>query len=301
MIDLIYPYSYITIWLGVLLGIGFTAACAGLFSAALIIICISLGMIRIMPLFTFINRIFRASMPTEISRIEHNINESFKMIGNIEALQEEGHYIFMWHPHGVFPTSFYFHTASPFTDSPIPIKLSKTVAFSNLQWFPFTTEIFHETNIIPSDYHEMKNTLKEGSISLSPGGMREMIYEDTALLLRRRGIFKMALETGTPLVPIISKEEAQLFKAIDIPEWIQDTLKPYDLCIPIPTWKTVSRFLGILHNPLKDPVYSVIGEPIPVEKNENPSEEDISKLREKYIEILKVMYKKEIGRDLKIL
>jgi len=300
MIDLIYPYSYISIWIGVLLGIGFTAACVGLFSTMFILICISLGMIRIMPLFTFINRIFRASMHTEISRLENNIKESFKMTGNTHAL-EGGHYIFMWHPHGVFPTSLYFHTASSLTDAPIAIKESKTVAFSNLQWLPFTTEIFHETNIIPSEYHDMKNALKEGSISLSPGGMREMLYKDTALLLRRRGIFKMALESGTPLVPVISRDEAEIFKAVDLPEWIQDILKPYDLCIPIPTWKTISRFLGILHNPLKDPLYSVIGEPILVEKVEIPTEQQISKLREKYIEALKLMYKKEIGRELNIL
>lgn len=300
MIDLIYPYSYISIWIGVLLGIGFTAACVGLFSTIFILICISLGMIRIMPLFTFINRIFRASMPTEISRLENNIKESFKMTGNTHALEGD-HYIFMWHPHGVFPTSLYFHTASLLTDAPIAIKESKTVAFSNLQWLPFTTEIFHETNIIPSEYHDMKNALKEGSISLSPGGMREMLYKDTALLLRRRGIFKMALESGTPLVPVISRDEAQIFKAVDLPEWIQNILKPYDLCIPIPTWKTISRFLGILHNPLKDPLYSVIGEPILVEKVEIPTEQQISKLREKYIEALKLMYKKEIGRELNIL
>jgi len=301
MIDLIYPYSYLTIWFGVLLGIGFTTACAGLFSAAIVIICIYLGMIRIMPLFSFINRLFRGLIPEEISSVERNIKESFKMTGNAGALQDEGKYIFMWHPHGVFPTSLYFHTATSLTDSPNSVKQSKTVAFNNLQWLPFTTEIFHETSIIPSEYHIMKNALQENSISLSPGGMREMLYEDTTLLSRRRGIFKMALETGTPLVPIISKGEEHLLKAIEIPMWIQDYLKPYDLCIPVPTWKTFIRCLGILQHPLKDPVISVIGEPIPVEKVEQPTEEQISELRQKYIEALKAMYKKEIGRDLNIL
>jgi len=128
-----------------------------------------------------------------------------------------------------------------------------------------------------------------------------MLYEDTTLLSHRRGIFKMALETGAPLVPIISKGEEHLLKAIEIPMWIQDYLKPYDLCIPIPTWKTFIRCLGILQHPLKDPVISLIGEPIPVEKVEQPTEEQISELRQKYIESLKAMYKKEIGRDLNIL
>lgn len=299
MIDFIYPYSYVAVWLGVLIGIGITTVCIGFFSAFLIAICISIGMIRIMPLFNFISRLSHALIPNEISKVEDNIKESFKMTGKLEL--EGGPYIFMWHPHGLFPTSLYFHTATSFTDSPKAVKESKTVAFSNLQWLPFTKEIFHETNIIPSEYYAMKTALKEASISLSPGGMREGLYEDTVILLRRRGIFKMALETGTPLVPIITKGQEQISKFIDLPKCIQDYLEPFDACFSIPTWKTFTRFLEILQNPLKDKIYSIVGEPIPVEKVEQPSEEDIAKLRYTYIEALETMYKKEIGRDLLVI
>lgn len=238
-------------------------------------------------------------MPEEILKLEKNIKESFKITGNTEL--KNGKYIFMWHPHGLFPTTLYFHTATPLTDSPNPVKDSKTVAFSNLQWLPFTSEIFDETGIIPSEYHVMKAALGEGSISLCPGGMREGLYNDTALLSRRRGIFKMALETGSPLVPVISKGHEQISQFIDLPPWINEYLEPYDACFSIPTWKTFWRVLGILHNPLKDPVFSVIGEPILVEKVDLPTEEHISELRQKYIEALKAMYKKEVGRDLNIL
>jgi 1-acyl-sn-glycerol-3-phosphate acyltransferase len=146
----------------------------------------------------------------------------------------------------------------------------------------------------------MKAALKEGSISLSPGGMREGLYKDTTLLSRRRGIFKMALETGTPLVPIVSRGYEQISQCIDLPSWIQDYLEPYDMCFFIPTWKTIMRCLGIAQYPLKDPVFSVIGEPMLVEKVEVPTEEQISELREKYCEALKSMYKKEIGRELTV-
>ena len=293
-----FPYSYIAIWLGVFIGIAITAAWIGIFSAAILAICISLGMIRIMPLFNYIDRIIRKNFPDEISRIERNIGESFRVTGN----PVEGRNIFMWHPHGVFPTSLYFHTASLLTNSPEAVKHSKTVAFSNLQWLPFTTEVFHETNIIPSDYHAIKSALDNGhSISLSPGGMREMLYEHTVILKRRRGIFKMALETGTPLVPVISRGEAELCKVVDLPQWVHEILEPYDACVPLPTWKTVSRFLGILQNTLKDPVLTSIGEPIQVEKIENPTEAQISDLRTRYIAALSVMYKKEIGRNLQVI
>jgi 2-acylglycerol O-acyltransferase 2 len=295
--DFIFPYSYIAIWLGMFIGIGLTAACVGLFSAAFLIIILSLGMIRIMPLFTFLDKTSRRLFPDFFSSLESNIKESFKVE---ESNLEEGKYIFMWHPHGVFPSSIYFHTQTQITNWPKHLK-TKGVVFSNLQWLPFTTEMFQESNIIPSDYYPMKKALETSSISLLPGGMREMLYEDTVILEKRRGIFKLALETGTPLVPVLSKGEAELCKAMKIPDIIQDTLKPFDACIPIPTWKTFTKIMGITQNPLKDPIYTVIGEPIQVQKIEEPSEQDIVELKQKYIEALKKMYKKEIGRDLKVI
>lgn len=276
---------------------GITAACIGLFSVTVLCICISLGMIRVTPLFTFLDKASRSLFPSIFSKLETNVRESFKVR---ETQLKEGKYIFMWHPHGVFPSSFYFHTVTNLTNWPKHLP-SKSVVFSNLQWLPFTSEVFHETNMIPSDYHPMKKALEANSISLFPGGMREMLYEDTAILEKRRGVFKLALETGTSLVPILSKGEAELCKAIHIPDFIQDFLQPLDSCIPIPTWKTFTKILGISQNPLKDPIYSILGEPIPVEKVEEPSEEQIAELRKKYIEALKVMYKKEIGRSLRII
>lgn len=295
--DLIFPYSYIAIWLGMFLGIGLTAACVGLFSAAFLIIILSLGMIRIMPLFSFLDKTSRRLFPDFFSKLESNIKESFKVR---ETSLDEGKYIFMWYPHGVFPSSIYFHTQTQITNWPKHLH-SKGVVFSNLQWLPFTTEMFQESNIIPSDYYPMKKALETSSISLLPGGMREMLYEDTVILEKRRGIFKLALETGTPLVPVLSKGESELCKAIDIPDILQDFLKPFDMCLPIPTWKTFTKIMGITQNPLKDPVYTVIGEPIEVQKIEEPSEQQIAELKQKYIDSLKQMYKREMGRDLKVI
>jgi hypothetical protein len=298
MIDLIFPHSYLAIWLGVFIGIGFTVTCVSFLSGILLTICIILGVIRIRPLFTFIDKGIQAFFPELYPRVKKNIKESFKPSGNIAL--EEGRYIFMWHPHALFPTSIYFHTATDLTDWPKHLKSRGTV-FSSLQWLPFVKEVFDELNIIPTDYHIMKETLEKESISLLPGGMREMLYEDTTLLLRRRGIFKMALETGTPLVPVIARGENQIYKAVKLPDFIQDFMGLFDTAMPVPTLKSLMKFLGILHYPLKDPVFSVIGEPVLVEKVEVPTEEQISELRKKYIEALKTMYKKEIGRDLSIL
>jgi hypothetical protein len=297
MLDYVFPYSYIAVCLGVCIGIGITATCIGLLSTFFIILCFSIGMIRITPLFSLLEKTFRAFFPETLSRIEKNIRESFKVSS---TNLPEDRYIFMCHPHGVFASSLYFHTMPSLTNWPSHLK-SKAVVFSNLRWLPFLNELFDIFNAIPSDYHSMKKELQEGSISLFPGGMREMLYEDTTILRKRRGIFKLALETGTPLVPVLSKGEAELCKILKIDERIQDWFKPFDACLPIPTWKSFTRILGICQYPLKDPVYTIIGDPIPVEKVEEPNEQQIADLKQKYIEVLSKMYKKEIGRDLKII
>jgi 2-acylglycerol O-acyltransferase 2 len=148
-------------------------------------------------------------------------------------------------------------------------------------------------NGIPSDYHLMKTTLESNhSISVAVGGMREMLG-DEFIVKRRRGIFKMALETGTPIVPVISFGEQKLFSIVEVPKAIQDFLEPYDICICIPTLQSVRKWLGLLQSPLKDSIISVVGSPIPVSKIAEPTEEDISKLREQYTTALKELYEKE--------
>ena len=299
MIDFLFPYSYLVIWLGVLLGAGYSYFSISTYSIVILFFFIYLGIIKISPLLNILARSFRLFFPCEFSTLETNIYESFKMTGNTNL--EDGKYIFMWHPHAAYPVSLYFHTISKFTNSPSFIKDSRAVTFASLLFLPFFSEMFETLNLIPSDYHAIKRTLNTHSVSLTPGGMREMLYEDTAILLRRTGIFKIALETGTPLVPIISRGESKLCKAIQLPDWIQDFMGQFDSSLPIPTLKCFMKFIGILKNPLRDTIDSVIGEPILVEQVKNPTDSQVEELRSKYIEILKAMYKKEIGRDLTVI
>jgi len=296
MLDTFFPFSYFSICLGLLIGVGITIVCFGFFSAAIILIAISIGIIRIMPLIQMCKRVVSGILPNELSRIHKNIGESFK-IKNPENIRE-GRHIYMWHPHGVFCLSKFFHIATKYTNW--PVRNIKGAAFSLLLWLPFMKEIYEELGAIPSDYFPMKETLLNNvSVSVAAGGMREMLYEDSAILSKRRGIFKMALETGTPLVPIVSVNENSLCSIVDIP-WIQDKLKAYDMCVPIPTFKSIYKMSGMLNKPLKEPIFSVVGNPIPVSRIEHPTEEDIAKLRKQYITELKALYKKETSMELKI-
>jgi hypothetical protein len=290
MLDILFPFSYIGVCLGFLVGVGLTAATIGFLSAALVVIVIYLGMIRIMPLLRLCKRVFSIFPYYHITT--KNIRESFKVRGGTSERS-----IYMWHPHGVFCTSCFFHTATSLTEWSAK---GKVAVLSTLRWLPFFDELSEEFNVIPNTYGHMKAALETNSLSVAAGGMREMLYKDTAILAKRRGIFKMALETGTQLVPIISVNEDRLCEIVHIP-WIQEWLEPYDICICIPTLKSVSKLLWLVVHPLKDPVISVIGEPILVERVDVPTEAQISELRERYISVLKKMYNAEVGKELAII
>jgi len=298
MLEHLFPFSYVALLVGLIIGVGITVVCASVFSAVIVLSCILIGMIKITPLLDLSRKILEFFFPSLFENIEGNLRKSYRVSGNTKL--EKGKYIFMWYPHGAFSSSMFFHTATEFTEWPLQLKDIRCVALNIVHGFPFMSEIFEKLHIIPSNYHTMKSALQHNSISVSAGGMREMLYEDTALLARRRGIFKMALETGTPLVPVISVGDTKLWEIVKIPDCIQDILEPYDICVPIPTLKSLWKSIGLLQNPLKDPILTVIGEPIAVQQVEIPTDAQIAELRSKYIGSLKQMYKKETGRDLTI-
>lgn len=291
MIDILFPYSYVIIIGLILLGISLITILIGFISAIVLLFLIYSGVIRISPILQLLTDIVSRIMPNRSTKIQHNIKESFKTRFTEDI--PEGKYIYAWHPHGVISMSQFFHIGTHITDWPSHLRPIKGAILSHLQWLPFGKELFEYSRAIPSEYHSMKNALEEGtSISIALGGMREMLGE-SYIVKKRRGIFKMALETGTPIIPVLSFGENTLYKLITINSSIQKWLEPYDICVCIPTLGSVMKWFGMLYSPLKDPITSVVGKPIPVAKIDNPTEKDISDLRTIYIEALKDLYMKE--------
>lgn len=291
MLDILFPYSYAALILGAFIGIGITAAVLGFMSVTTLLVFVYIGMIRIIPLFELISKALSKILPSHTNILKNNISESFKVRFTEEL--PEGKYIYAWHPHGVFCNSHLFHIGTTLTNWPSHLRNIKGVTLAALLWLPFTRELMEYFSAVPSDYYSMKNALSEGhSISVAVGGMREMLG-DGYIVKRRRGIFKMALETGTPIVPVLSFGENKLFSIVTIHPKIQSWLEQYDICICIPTFHSVYKWLGMLQSPLKDPITSVVGSPIKVEQTLNPTEDDITRLRTRYIEAIEELFMKE--------
>lgn len=292
MFSVLFPYSYVAIGFGLLIGIGLTAVTLGCMSAALGLVLIYSGILRISPVLDLLTGLLNTILPDQVKNIQKNIKESFK-VRFTEPISEDEMYIYAWHPHGVISMSHFFHILTRFTIWPSTLHPIKCATLACLLWAPFGKELLEYVSAIPSEYHAMKGVLENGeSISVAVGGMREMLGNDY-IVKRRRGIFKMALETGTPIIPVLSFGENKLFSIVTINPSIQKWLEPYDMCICIPTFHSIVKWFGILYNPLKDPITSVVGPPIPVTKTLTPTEADISEVRERYIAALKDLFLNE--------
>lgn len=137
----------------------------------------------------------------------------------------------------------------------------------------------------------MKSTLENGErVGVVLGGVREMLEttnkKTTKLVIRsRKGVFRLALMTGVPLVPILSYGESDMFPPSEnetikiINTYLHKTI---GLIVPVTSWSGLKNWMKLYYQPL-DIIPTYIGEPISVEKIESPTEKDIANLRNRYI------------------
>jgi hypothetical protein len=184
-----------------------------------------------------------------------------------------------------------------------PVRKIKGVALDFLFILPICNEISKEIDCVPAKYKEMKKVLtRTKSLSVVAGGIEEIFEVKPGrmrlAISRRRGIFKMALETGTALVPVLTYGENELYQPVD---WgwldaLNRRLVPLGFCFPIPTLDSCLRWMRLTDRPFKTPVRTVIGPRLAVEKVVGPvGEAAVVELRERYFVALRELYAKTRG------
>lgn len=121
------------------------------------------------------------------------------------------------------------------------------------------------------------------AVGLIVGGVREQAYTFPNTyrfyLKNRKGFARIALKTGATLVPAITFGENDVYRV--------SNPKPVRL----------KRFSGrgfLQYNfgllPLRKPITTVIGSPLPVDTNPDPTEDDINKVHEKFCQRLEELF-----------
>jgi hypothetical protein len=227
----------------------------------------------------------RMIAPQSFERLETNFDKTFQF----HETKRPDRALYMWHPHGMLSLTPILHT--------IRKKLGKIACVQIFHKIPIVRDMYHFVGSIPADYSAMRTCLEKESLSVIPGGIREMMLSGSKtmrlVLNERIGVFKLALETGTPIVPIITFGEDELFPPLDMPilrsinQWLYSNWK---FAVPLMSITSVANWIHLADSPLP-PIRSYSGEPIEVEKTE-ASKDKIQELREKYRESLKKLFAK---------
>jgi len=234
---------------------------------------------------------FRELFAGGIAKIERNIRKTFKIHVKHPIPQKS---IQVWHPHGLLAITPGIHNSYRITGKEYtPTKFAVANIF---HMFPFVRDWMKITHTISADYVEIKKTLKSESVSIVLGGAKEMyLSSGKALKLvikERTGIFRLALETGTPLVPIMTYGESELFPTLENPMYSYFREFLYDMWkipAPIPTLTSVSNWLSLWDGPLPT-VNTYTGKPIRTKKIETPTSAQIDALRNLYIQRVQQLF-----------
>jgi 2-acylglycerol O-acyltransferase 2 len=178
------------------------------------------------------------------------------------------------------------------------------VSIPLFHYVPVHSDIARYFGIISSDYRSIEKTLvKKESVSVLLGGVREMaMVEDFKLRLcikKRRGIFRLALTTGTPIVPVLTFGENELFSQAR--SEVLDSINAYlfrtlGMHIPLPTVRSLMNWVELSYRPLK-PIRSYTGKPIAVKQVVQPTEKEIADLRDAYIKGVQDLFGETAGSE----
>lgn len=206
-------------------------------------------------------------------------------------------YIFGIHPHGLFPFGTvgtiglpnnlkYIEETTPILNS---VYLKPGIA-SFCFYIPIIREVYLWLGAVDCSKPILKNFLENGnSVAVFVGGAQEAQYSgigSTKLILKNRdGIFKLALETGSSLVPVYTFGNNNIYNSLSCDLFgILDNFKKIT-----GLWLPRGYFLPMRHN-----FVSVIGKPINVDKLNDTDDlaERINKLKYIYMNDLTALFDK---------
>jgi 2-acylglycerol O-acyltransferase 2 len=218
---------------------------------------------------------------------------SLSVVAAGEKLDPKKSYIIGCHPHGFLPIGTMVNCLTNITKvnetflNGVPVR---TLAASFCFYIPIYRDIVLGGGVIDAARYNARAALDEGySIILVPGGATEGLYAHPGpqrLVLRKRhGFVKLAIETGAHLVPAFSFGETDCYRQLSskwpwVKKFQHKFQRIFGLSLPLVT--------NII--PRRTKITTVFGAPIPVEKNENPTHEQVDAVLEKYIKALHELF-----------
>ncbi|KAJ3147606.1 2-acylglycerol O-acyltransferase 1 [Geranomyces variabilis] len=210
-------------------------------------------------------------------------------------------YVFGYHPHGIYAYGLFPNFITQYSGFAKKFP-GINLRFSTLDvnWsIPIWREIQMGFGTVSVSAKSLKHVLtKKGpgwSALIVIGGADEALlaYPNTndIILNRRKGFVKVAIQTGASLVPVFTFGENDLFWQVNdesapaIRKAQQRLAKVLTYSLPI-YWGR----LGMFFLPRKTRLVSVVGRPIDVLQNDNPTRQEIAELHARYVQELIALF-----------
>jgi len=230
-------------------------------------------------------------------------------------------YVFGYHPHGIIGMGAFatFGTESTGFSQKYPGIRPHLLTLTNNFHIPLYRDILLHMGICSVSKKSCSNILSQGpgsSITIVVGGAAESLgaHPGTAdlVLLKRFGFIKIAIQHGADLVPVFAFGENDVYEQLknDKGTTIYKLQKKFQALFgfTLPLFHGRGLFtynFGLL--PFRHPIVSVIGRPVHVEQNLQPSKDQVEAVQKLYIEELmrvwndnKDIYARERKRELSL-
>uniref|UniRef100_A0A8D0G9Y9 Acyltransferase n=1 Tax=Sphenodon punctatus TaxID=8508 RepID=A0A8D0G9Y9_SPHPU len=229
-----------------------------------------------------------------------------------EDLDPRQNYLFGVHPHGIFVTGAFGNFCTEYSSfKELFPGFTPYIHFlsSMLKW-PFYRDYLMCAGIVSSSKKSVSHVLNNdsgGNVSvILIGGAEESLYaqpgEFTLTIHKRRGFINLALKYGAQLVPVFSFGENDLYTQIAASNgsWfriLQARLqKMLGFALPVFHGRGIFQYnFGLL--PYRKPIYTVVGKPIVVKQNQNPTPEEIDQLHQTYLQELQKLFEENKGKN----
>jgi len=219
-----------------------------------------------------------------------------------KELSPKSNYMFCLHPHGVFSLSHAINFATNGTGFFELFPGIKCLLFK----VPFHREYLLGMGVVEVSREALQNTLTKGpgwSVAIVPGGAQEALDANNGTMrltvLKRKGFVRIALRTGTSLVPVFAFGENELYTSVKglkrlmpIRLWQSILKKGYGITTPTVLGRGVfcKTCPDPFMLPFRKPVTTVVGPPLELPRLPEPMPSDVDYWHEKYIEKLKELW-----------
>lgn len=215
-------------------------------------------------------------------------------------LDPSKNYVFGYHPHGVISVGAWTNFATEANDfsAKFPGITCRLLTLTSNFNFPLYRDYLMAQGLASVSRQSCENILHKGpghSVMIVVGGAGESLNARPGVydlvLKKRQGFIKLAIRNGACLCPVFSFGENDIWEQADNPKggkiWkFQKTVQKLSgWTMPLFHGRGLFNYdVGML--PHRRPITTIVGKPIEVVQNDNPTEEEVLEVQTKYIDEL---------------